>query len=141
MGFELSAEICGELNPLLDHVEAVLEVVEHLVLGGEVRGLRPEGPLDVPGGEEGVRLMKAHIGIRVHPHTADTFPAIDQDDLLISGQVAARDGERVESGDAGPDDAHLTPLDVSRRRIQLSHRSPRGLSGSIGLTCRCQRPS
>jgi hypothetical protein len=53
MGFELSAEICGELNPLLDHVEAVLEVVEHLVLGGEVRGLRPRVHLMFPAVKKG----------------------------------------------------------------------------------------
>ena len=73
-------------------------------------------------------LVQAHVRVRVDPHAADAFPAVDQDDLLIAGQVAAGDEEGIDSGKAGSHDADVTALyprrgldwgDVANRRDVL----------------------
>ena len=104
-------KILVDPHPLLDHVEAVLEVVEHLALGRQVRAILAESPLDVPGGEHGMRLVESHVRVGVDPHAADALPSVDQDDLLVARQVSAGDEQGVESGDAGADDADIAALD------------------------------
>src|SRR5687768_17606319 len=82
-------------------------MVEHFALGRQIGGALAERPRDVPRGEHGMRLMQSHIGVGVDPHTACTFAAVDQDDLLIAGQVPARDEKRVEPGDSGANNADV----------------------------------
>ena len=91
MRFELPAEVLLDRHPFLDHVEAMLKVVEHLVFRRQVGGFLAESPLDVPGGEHGMWLVQAHVRVGVDPHAADTCPSVDQDDFLIRRQVSARD--------------------------------------------------
>jgi len=78
------AEELVDLYTPLDHVEAVLEVVEHLALRRQVGAVLAESPLDVPGGEHGMRLVQPHVRVGVDPHTADAFPPVHQDDFLIA---------------------------------------------------------
>ncbi len=91
-------------------VEAVPEVVEHLVLRRQVRAILPESPFDVPGGEHAVWLVQSHVRVGVDPHAADAFPAVDQDDPLIAGQIAAGYEEGVDSGEAGSHYADIAAL-------------------------------
>ena len=84
MGLQRPAEELVDLHPLLHHVEAVFEVVEHLALRRQVGAILAESPLDVPGGEHGMWLMQSHIGVGVDPHAAEAFPTVDEDDLLIA---------------------------------------------------------
>ena len=84
VGFQRPTEELVNLHPLFYDVETVFEVVEHLALGRQVRAILPESPLDVPGGEHGVRLVQPHVRVRVDPHAADARSSIDQDDLLVA---------------------------------------------------------
>jgi hypothetical protein len=58
-----------------------------------------------------MRLVQTHIRVGVDPHTADAVPAVDQDDLLVPREVTAGYEQRVEAGQAGSHDAHITRLD------------------------------
>ncbi|BBY39163.1 hypothetical protein MMAN_32970 [Mycobacterium mantenii] len=104
---EVPAEVLVDLDPLPDHVDAVLKMVEHLALGRQVAAVLAEGPLDVARREHRVGLVQAYVGVHIDPHAADACPTIDQDHLLIARQVSAGGEQGVEPGDAGSDDAHV----------------------------------
>ena len=91
------------------HVPAVREVVDDLLSVGEVPGLPTQLPRDVPGSEQLVRLMKAHIGIRVSPHATGPVAAVDQRHTLRRIQIVRRDRECVQPRDARAHDTEVDP--------------------------------
>jgi hypothetical protein len=107
VGLDCPAEELVDARPLLDHVDAVGEVVEHLGFGRQVRGFGPESPSDVSRGEHRMRLMQPHVRVRVDPHSAHARPTVHQDHSLIAGQVLTGDEQRVQPGDAGANDADV----------------------------------
>jgi hypothetical protein len=154
VGLNCPAVKLVDLHALLDHVEAVLEVVEYLLLCRQVRTVPAETPLDVPGSEHGMRLVQTHVRVCVDPHPADAFSPVDQDDFLIARQVLTGNKESVEPGDAGSHDADLAALyrDVTRSisgwlkgrhqwSLSLQHAPvvPGGDDDSI--VCRCRGAS
>lgn len=114
VGFQRPTEELVNLHPLFYDGETVFEVVEHLALGRKVGAILAQSPLDVAGGEHGMWLVQSNVRICVDPHAADAFPAVDQDDLLITREVSAGDEQGVESGDAGSHDADVTALHPRR---------------------------
>ena len=120
------AEKLVDAHPLFDHLKAVGEVVENFALRRQVGPLLAESPLDVSRGEHSVWLVQSHVRIRVDPHATNASPTVDQDDLLITRKVLARDEQCVESGQAGAHDANVTrfyqrrPLDWNW--LQCGHR-------------------
>ena len=104
---QLVAEQLDDGDVLLDLVEAVLEVIEHLGLVGEVVGGPVEGPPDVARGEEPIGLVQPHVVVGVQPHAAHAVVAIDEHRDLVAAQVLARHPQRVEPGDPCTDDTDV----------------------------------
>ena len=114
---ELVAEEFGDLDTPLYDLQAVLQMVEDLILGREVLRLPIESPLDVPSGEERMRLVEPEVVVGIQPHAAHAVTAVNQDNPVVARQVLAGNEQRIKAGNPGSHNAHVAPFGMRAGRI------------------------